>query len=63
MGAELKSFYLVLGQYHAIVVSEAPNVETVAKLALATGSLGAIRTETMRAFTEEEYRKVIAGLP
>lgn len=63
MGAELKQWYLVMGQYDAIVVSEAPNDETVAKLALAIGAQGSIRTETLRAFTEDEYRKIIAALP
>ena len=60
MGAE---YYLVTGQYDAVVISEAPNDETIAKLALSIGSKGAIRTETCRAFPEDEYRKVIASLP
>jgi uncharacterized protein with GYD domain len=34
-----------------------------AKFALASGSQGSVRTETTRAFTEEEYRKIISGLP
>ena len=62
-GAELKAFYLVSGQYDAVVISEAPNFETVARLSRATGAGGNIRTETMRAFPEEEYRKIIATLP
>jgi len=63
MGAEIKGFYLVMGQYDALVISEAPNDETAAKLALATGALGNVRTETLRAFTEDEFRKLIASLP
>jgi len=63
MGAELKQWYLVMGRYDAVVIAEAPNDETVAKLALAVGSQGAIHTETLRAFTEDEYRKIIAALP
>ena len=63
MGAKVKEFYLVTGQYDAVVVSEAPDDETIAKLALATGSLGNVRTETLRAFTEDEYRQIIAALP
>lgn len=63
MGAELKEFYLVMGAYDMIIIAEAPDDETVAKLALAIGSGGAIRTETLRAFTEDEYRKVVAALP
>ncbi|MFQ5859275.1 MAG: GYD domain-containing protein [Anaerolineae bacterium] len=62
-GAELKEFYLVMGRYDMVVVSEAPDDETVAKLALAIGSGGSVRTETLKAFTEEEYRNIIAALP
>jgi uncharacterized protein with GYD domain len=63
MGAELKQWYLVMGQYDAVVISEGPDDETAAKLALIVGSQGAIHTETFRAFTEDEYRKIIAALP
>ena len=63
MGAEIKAFYLVLGQYDAVVISEAPNDEVVGQLVLVIGSQGNVRTETLRAFTEEEYRKMIAALP
>ncbi len=63
MGAELKGFYLTMGQYDAVVVSEGPDDETVVKVALSIGSKGAVRTETLRAFTEEEYRKIIGELP
>lgn len=63
MGAEIKEFYLVKGQYDMVIVSEAPDDATVAKLALAVASQGAVRTMTLRAFTEDEYRKIIAELP
>ena len=62
-GAELKEFYLVQGQYDMVIITEGPDAETAAKLSLAIGSAGAIRTETLRAFTEDEYRKIIAALP
>ncbi|MGZ9222276.1 MAG: GYD domain-containing protein [Anaerolineales bacterium] len=63
MGGELKQWYLVMGQYDAVIVAEAPNDETVAKFTLAVGSLGNVRTETLRAFNEDEYRNIIAALP
>jgi len=63
MGAKMKEFYLVMGEYDAVVVAEAPDDETVAKLVLTIGSTGAVRTKTLRAFTEDEYRKIIAALP
>jgi uncharacterized protein with GYD domain len=63
MGSELKEFYLVTGHYDAVVVTEGPDDETAAKLVLKIGSLGAVRTETMRAFPEEEYKKIVAAIP
>jgi uncharacterized protein with GYD domain len=63
MGAEIKQWYLVQGQYDAVVIGEAPDDETAMKLALLINSQGAVRTETLRAFTEDEYRKIIAALP
>ena len=62
MGAELKEFYLVQGQYDMVVVSEGPDDETVAKLALVVGSGGAVRTETLRAFDIEEIKIIAAKL-
>jgi uncharacterized protein with GYD domain len=63
MGGELKAFYLVMGQYDAVVISELPDDETAARFALATAARGYVRTETLRAYPETEYRKIIAGLP
>ena len=63
MGAEIKQFFLVMGQYDAVIISEAPNAETAGKLALAVGAVGNVRTETLRTLTKDEYRKVIASLP
>jgi len=63
LGAELKAFYLAMGRYDAVVISEAPDDETATKAAITIGSAGAIRTETFRVFTENEYRKLITELP
>jgi uncharacterized protein with GYD domain len=63
MGAQFKAFYLVTGKYDLITIVEAPDEETMTKINLALASRGAVRTETHRAFTEEEYRKIIAALP
>lgn len=63
LGAELKQFYLVAGQYDIVTISEAPDAETIAKCALDVASKGNVTTETLRAFTEDEYRKIIGALP
>jgi uncharacterized protein with GYD domain len=62
-GAELKQFYLVMGQYDMVAIGEGPDDATMAKVALTIGRAGALRTETLRAFNEDEYRKIIAALP
>lgn len=63
MGGEIKAFYLVMGRYDFIGVSEAPDDEAAARFALGVGAPGNVRTETLRAFTEAEYRKILASLP
>ncbi len=63
LGGEIKAFYLVMGQYDAVVISEAPDDETATRFALATGARGFVRSETFRAYTEDEYRRIIAALP
>jgi len=62
-GAEIKEMYLVMGEYDMVVISEVPDDQTMAKLLLTIGSQGSSRGETFRAFTEDEYRKMIAALP
>jgi uncharacterized protein with GYD domain len=62
-GGEMKAFYLVMGRYDIVLISEAPDDATAAKVALAIGSRGAVRTETFRAFDEAQYRDIIAALP
>jgi len=62
-GAKVKDFYLVMGQYDTVAVIEAPDDETMSNLALGVASKGAVRTETLRAYTEDEFRKIVAGIP
>jgi uncharacterized protein with GYD domain len=61
-GAELRDYFMVMGQYDAMVILTAPNDEVVTKLALAACALGNVRTETHRVYTEDEMRKLIGGL-
>ncbi len=63
MGGKVKDAYLVLGDYDIVVVTEVPNDETAAKLALGTALQGNMRTTTMRAFSREEMDKIIGSLP
>lgn len=63
MGCTVEAFYLTFGDYDMVVVVEAPDDETMAQLALRVGKSGAVTTETLKAFPEDEYRDVIDGIP
>lgn len=61
-GGHLRDFYLVTGQYDIICIFEAPDDETIARMMLSIGSKGSVRSETIRAFNEDEYRRIIGSL-
>ena len=62
-GAEIKAFYLMMGPYDALAIIEVPDDVTGARMALAIAAQGNVRLETLRAFSEAEYRKIVASLP
>jgi len=61
-GGKLHAWYLTMGQYDAVLISEFPNDDVAAKFTLSLGALGNVSTETLKAFTEAEYRKIIGGV-
>ena len=60
-GGEMKAFYLTMGGYDAVAISEAPSNEAYANAILGIASGGAVRTETLCAFPEADYRKIVTG--
>jgi len=61
-GVKLKDTYLTMGRYDLVTVIEAPDDETYAKAVLGLGAQGSVSTETLKAFTEDEYRRIIGSL-
>ncbi len=59
----MKDLYLTMGAYDLVVLAEAPDDEAVAKFALAVCSRGNVRTTTLKAFTESEFKTIIGSLP
>ena len=45
-----------------MIVSEFPNDDASAKFMLSTGAAGNVTTQTLKAFTEAEYRKIVDSL-
>lgn len=62
-GGKLKSIHLTMGQYDLVAISEWPNEEAAAAFQLATGALGNVTSETLRAFDEGEFKKIVAAIP
>jgi uncharacterized protein with GYD domain len=51
-----------MGQYDMAIIVEAPNDATLARINLSLAAKGGVRSETLRAFTEDEYRKIISSI-
>ena len=62
IGGEVTAFYMLQGAYDLALITEAPNDEALAKLLLKVGAAGNVRTTTMKAYPEAEYRKIMAEL-
>ena len=54
---------MVTGRYDMVAIGEAPDEGVMARALLSITSKGDFTSETCRAFTEQEYRKIISGLP
>jgi len=63
LGVEVKQIYLTSGENDLLIIVDAPSGDNVAKFALATGSLGNVRTRTARAWSEPEFQQLISELP
>jgi len=62
LGVEIKETYCTMGRYDLVCVMEAPDDEAYAKATLSLGQQGNVTTETLKAFSEDEYRKIVASL-
>jgi uncharacterized protein with GYD domain len=62
-GGKWLGFYLTMGQYDLVLVIQAPSAQVAASLLLSIGSQGNVSTQSLRAFTEEEFRGLVAALP
>lgn len=62
MGGEVKSFYMTLGQYDLVLIIDMPNNDKLASFGLKLGSLGNVRSTTLKTFSEDDYRRIVAGL-
>ena len=62
IGGEIKTVYMTQGSFDLALVAEMANDEKAAAFVLKLGSLGNVRTTTLKAYSEDDYRKITGGL-
>jgi len=62
MGVQVKSIFWTSGQYDLVLTTEGSDEAVMATLA-ASASLGNVRTQTLRAFSASEIKKIISLMP
>lgn len=63
LGIRVKDIYWTMGPFDAIFTAEAADDEIMTTLAVSLGSLGNVRTQTLRAFSADEMNKILGRLP
>jgi|ERR687896_480951 uncharacterized protein with GYD domain len=58
-GAGLKDVYWTIGQYDIVAIVDAPDDASLTALMLTVGSLGNVRTQSLRAFTAPEMAAIL----
>jgi len=61
-GVNMKEIYWTMGQYDMVVIAEAPDDASISAYALAVGSAGNIRGQTLRAHSKDEMNAILAKL-
>ena len=62
-GGRVIFFSMTMDEYDLATLVEAPDDETYARVPLQVAGAGNVRTTTLQAFTEQEYRTIMGGLP
>ena len=58
-GGKVLGNYLTMGRFDQVAFLEVPDDETAAKLAIMVAGRGNATTETLRAFTMDEMKKLL----
>jgi uncharacterized protein with GYD domain len=62
MGAKIADAFWTMGAYDVVLVLDAPDDKTVSAFSLKLGSLGNVKSQTMRAFDKEEMESILAKI-
>jgi uncharacterized protein with GYD domain len=62
LGVRVKDLYYTVGRYDIVAVMEGSD-EAVTTALLKVGSLGNVRTETLRGFSLDDMKKMVGTMP
>ena len=62
MGMKIIEEFWTLGAYDVVVMFDAPNDETMSAFLLKIGSMGNVKSHTLRAFGKEEMEGILAKI-
>lgn len=61
-GGEFVAWYLTDGEYDGVYIAEYPDAKSATQALITVAGEGAVQTETLRAFPEDEYREIVEGI-
>src|SRR5215813_5202515 len=62
MGGQFRSVYMTMGDYDLVMIYDAPDDAVAARFTLMLGTLGNVRTTSLKAFPEEAFRQIVNSL-
>jgi uncharacterized protein with GYD domain len=62
MGAKVTEAFWTMGAYDLVLLIDAPDDETVSAFSVKLGSLGNVKSQTMRAFRRAEMETILAKI-
>src|SRR5947208_5632182 len=62
MGMKIIEEFWTMGAYDVVVMFDAPNDETMSAFLLKIGSMGNVKSHTLRAFRKEEMEGILAKI-
>jgi uncharacterized protein with GYD domain len=62
MGMKIVEEFWTMGAYDVVIVAEAPDDQTMSAFMLKIGSLGNVKSHTLRAFRRKEMAEILAKI-
>ena len=63
LGGTWLDFFITMGRYDGVVIADFPDDATAAQAVLTLAESGNVTTETLRAFTLDEFRDIVDAMP